>query len=113
MSAEMRALLGEVGVDVEHSAVVVAHHAEAIVFHGVGDAGGFDPFRDFVPGHRVVLQRAGYLEKGNSAAVENIGDFRHGASLAVGQPFAGHLRAVAQAIEPVIVNGRGRATDSG
>ena len=63
MSAEIRALLGEVGVDVEHAAVVMAHHTQAIVFHDVGDAGGFNPLRDFVPGHRIVFQHAGDLER--------------------------------------------------
>ena len=90
----------------------MTHHAQAIVFHGVGDAGGIDPVRDFVRGHRIVLQRAGNLEKRDFAAVEDVGDFRHRTSLTVGQPFSGHFRAVAQAIEPVIVNGRGRERDS-
>ena len=106
MSAEMSALLSEVRVNIEHSPVVMAHHPQTVVFHGVSDPGGANPFRNFSPGCRVVVKRACYLEKRNAAAVEDIGDFRHRTSLAVGQPFSGHLGAVAQAIEPVIVNGR-------
>ncbi len=55
----------------------------------------------------IVLKRARNLKKRDSAAVEDVRDFRHRTRLAVGQPFAGHFRAVAQAVEPVIVNGRG------
>ena len=50
VAAEAGALLGEVRVDVEHAAVVVPHHAEAVVLHHVGDAGGVDPVGDLVPG---------------------------------------------------------------
>ena len=88
VSAEIGALLGEVGIDVEHSAVIMAHHAQAIVFHGVSDPRGFHPFRDFIPGNRIVFQHAGNLEKRDLAAIENIGDLRHRTGLAVGQPFA-------------------------
>ena len=49
VAAEAGALLGEVGVDVEHAAVIVAHHAQAVVFHDVGDARGLDPLVDLVP----------------------------------------------------------------
>ena len=46
--------------------------------------------------------------KGIRAPVEDVGDFRHGAGRAVGQPFARHPGAVAQRVEPRVVDGRAR-----
>ena len=67
VAAEAGALLREVGVDVEHAAVVVAHDAEAVVLHHVADAGGVDPGRDLVPARGVVVQHAGDLVERDSA----------------------------------------------
>ena len=107
MAAEVRALLREVGIDVEHAAVVVAHHAEAVVLHRVGDAGGGDPVGHFVPARGIVAQHAGHLVERDAGPVEDVGDFRHRAGRAIRQPLAGHLRAVAELVERRVVD-RGR-----
>ena len=48
MAAEGDGDLRDVGVDVEHAAVVVAHEAEAVVRSSVSDVGGGDPVVDLV-----------------------------------------------------------------
>ena len=58
-----------------------------------------DPLGDFAPAGRVVVEHAGDLVKRNAGAVEDVGDFRHRAGRAVGQPLAGHPRAIAQPVE--------------
>ena len=105
MSAEGGALQGEVGVDVEHAAVIVAHDAEAVVLHRMGDLGGSEPLLDFVPRRGVVFQHAGNLEEGDIAAAEYVGDFGYGAGLAPCQPFSGHLSAIRHSIEGGVVDG--------
>src|SRR3981081_3440358 len=80
---EIGALLSKVGINVEHSAVIVSHHSEAIVLHDMSDSRGLDPFRDFSPGNRIVLQRARNLKKWDFAAVENVRDLWHRTRLAV------------------------------
>ena len=50
MAAEDGALQREVGIDVEHAAVVVPHQSQAVVLHDVRDASGVDPGVDFIPG---------------------------------------------------------------
>ena len=59
VSAEIGTVLSEVGIDIEHSSVVMAHHAQSIVFHSVSDPGGFDPAGDFIPGDRIVFEGFG------------------------------------------------------
>ena len=54
-------MLREVGIDVEHAAVVVAHHAEAVVLHDVRHARRLDPRVHLAPARRVVVQHAGDL----------------------------------------------------
>ena len=108
VAAERGAVLGEVGVDVEHAAVVVAHHAQAIVLHHVGDAGGGDPIGDFVPTTRVVAEHAGDLVERDAGPVEDVGDLRHGAGGAIRQPLARHLRPVAESVERLVVDRRRR-----
>ena len=66
-----------------------------------------NPVVDFIPCDRIVFEHARDLEKRDPAAVEDVRDLGHRTGLAVRQPFAGHLRAVPEAIEPVIVNGCG------
>ena len=68
MPAESGALLSQVGVDIEHAAVVMAHDAQAVVLHHGGDAGrGIDPLSDFVPADGVVVEHAGDLVERNAA----------------------------------------------
>ncbi len=108
VAAEARALLREVGVDVEHAAVVVAHDAEAVVLHHVADPGRVDPARDLVPRQGIVVQHPRDLVEGDPRAPEDVGDLRHRAGLAVGQPLAGHAGAVAEGVEPRVVDGGAR-----
>src|SRR5471032_1668499 len=63
VTAEVSALLGEIAVDVEHAAVIVAHDSQAIVLHDVSDPGGIEPLVDLSPGDGVVVDHPGDLEK--------------------------------------------------
>src|SRR5207302_5179420 len=45
------------------------------------------------------------LKKRNAASPEDVSNFRYGTCLTMGEPFACHLRAIAEAIEPVIIDG--------
>ena len=106
MAAEVSALLGKIGVDVEHAGVVMAHDAKAIVFHDVRDFRGTNPVGNFIPRNRIILQHAGYLVEGDFGAVENIGDFRNRTGGTVGEPLARHLGAVAKGVEGGVIDGR-------
>src|SRR2546429_6630837 len=87
---KISALLREVRIDVEHSSVIMAHHSEAVVFHRVGNSARIYPTGNLIPRQWVVLEHTGDLEKRDPAATKYIRDFRHGTSLAISQPFAGH-----------------------
>ena len=106
VAAKAGALLGKIGIDVQHPAVVVAHHAQPIVLHDVRHAGRLNPSCDFIPARRVVVQHARDLVERDAGAVEHVGNFRDRAGGTVGEPLAGHLRAVAEPVEPGIVNRR-------
>lgn len=54
MGAEDGALQPEVGVDVDHAAVVVAQQSHAVAAHAAGDLRRVDPPVDLGPGLRVV-----------------------------------------------------------
>ncbi len=105
VAAEGRELRGEVALNVEHAVVGVAHHAEPVVRHAVGDAGGVDPVVHLAPALGVVLQRAADLVEGDAAALEDVGDLGHRAGGAGGQPLAGHRGAVAHRVEGRVVDG--------
>ena len=98
----------EVGVNVEHAAVVVAHHAQTVVLHGVRHPRRVEPFADFAPRGIVILNHAGDLEERNLAAAENVGDFRNGACLAPCQPLAGHPAAILHGVEGGVIDGLSR-----
>ena len=106
MRPERGALQGDVGVDVEHAAVVVAHEAKAVLRHPGGDARGLDPGVDLAPAHRIVVEHAGDLVEAHAGALEDVGDLGHRAGGAVRQPLARHPRAVAQAVERGVVDRR-------
>ena len=107
MAAEGGAMLGDVGVNIQHSAVVMPHQAQAVVGHDMGDAGGLDPGVHFVPAGRIIVQHAGDLVEGDAATLKDAGDFRHRAGAAMRQPFAGHRGAVGHFVKRRVVNGRG------
>ena len=102
MVAKGGALLGQVAVNVEHAAVVVAEDAGPVLAHPGGDLGGVHPIADFLPGC-FVGEEAGHEVIGDTCPVEDAGDFRCGAGLAMLQPAGGHQAAVAELIELIIV----------
>ena len=86
--------------------VAVASRLSARTRKGLApESSGIDPLGDLGPDCGIVLERAADLKKWNAAAVENVGDLRHRARLAEGQPFARHLRAVAETVECGVVDG--------
>ena len=107
MAPKISALLSQVGIDVKHSPVIVTHHSEAVVFHRVGDSACIYPRGNLIPREWVVLKDSGDLEKRDAATTKYIGDFRHGTSLTIGQPFAGHSGSVTHSIEGLVINCRG------
>src|SRR6185369_12792926 len=101
------ALLGKVGINVEHSTVVVAHRTEPVSFHNVSHARSFHPLRDFIPGNWIVFQYAGHLKKRNAAAIENVGNLGNRTSRAVCQPLASHFGTVSEFVEGLVIDGCG------
>src|SRR6185437_9079594 len=105
MAAERGALLCQVGVDIEHAAVILAHQAETVVLHYVHDASGFQPLIDFIPCRITLCKRACDLKEGDMRSPEYARDFRNRTGLAPGQPFAGHAAPVLHPIEGGIIDG--------
>jgi hypothetical protein len=110
VSPEVGTLLGEVRVDVEHTAVVIAHDAKTVVLHRMGYASSFDPFTNLDPGDWVIFQHARDLEEGDTTAIENVRNLRHWASLAVSEPLTRHFCAVAKTIESFVVDSRAKGS---
>ena len=108
VASEIGALLRQVGIDVEHTPVVIAYDPESVVLHHMGNTSRFNPFTDLGPGSRIVFKRTRHLKEGNPAAIEHIGDFRNGAGLTVCEPLARHAGAIAKLVELFVVNGSGR-----
>src|SRR3977135_3864029 len=88
VAPKIGALLSQVRIDVKHSSVIMAHHSEAVMFHRMGDLASMYPRVNLIPREWVVLDDSGDWEKRDAAATKYIRDFRHGTSLAIGQPFA-------------------------
>ncbi len=57
VSTERGALARQIGIDVEHAAVIVAHHAQPVVLHDAGGMRRGGPFIDLLPRRIVGLQR--------------------------------------------------------
>ncbi len=95
--AELGVVHGEVRVHVEHARIGVAQEADAGVVELAHDARGLHPFLDLAPAADVVLfgvalgrkEQPGDHVELDAAAGKGIGDLRHAAGAAVGQPFAG------------------------
>ena len=102
MRAERRTERREVGIDVQHPAVVVPEHAHPVGAHPADRAGGVQPPRHVAP-HLGILQPPGDERIPHAGAVEHAGDLRHAARLAVLQPDAGHHAAVADRVERGVV----------
>ena len=105
MSAEGRALQGEIGVDIQHATVVMTHDAEPIVKHAGDHLRGGDPVIHFVPAIGVVLEGAGNRVKGNAGPSEDVRNFWNGTGATKGQPFPGHAQPITQPIERLVVDG--------
>ena len=106
MGAEDGALQPEVGVDVDHAAVVVAQQSHAVAAHAAGDLRRVDPPVDLGPGLRVVEVARHHVVFG-AGAVEYRTEFGQRTGLAVGKPLARHHPAVGHAVEAGVVDGRG------
>ena len=106
VAAEGGAVLGQVGVDVEHPPVVVTHQPEPVVEHHVGHARGVDPGVDLGPAVGIVLQHPGDLVEVHARAAEDVGNLGNRTGAAVRQPLAGHRRAVVHAVERLVVDRR-------
>jgi hypothetical protein len=102
--AKRGALQRRIGLDIEHAAVRVAHQAEPVAVHTGGDAGGIDPRVDLSPADGIVVEHAGDLVKAYAGAFENIRDLRNRTGGTMGEPVAGHLCPVAEAVEAGVVD---------
>ena len=102
MIAEHGRLLGQVAVDVEHSAVVVSEDADAVCTHARRHARRIDPVGDLLPSF-LVLQVARDQVIRNAGAVEHASDFRGRTTLAMLQPHARHHPPVAEPVEGIVV----------
>ena len=105
MSAEGGRLEGGVGVDVQHSAVIVAEDSHPVVTHSLYGPGGIDPVLYFFPDRRFP-EVTRYDIIFEARPVEHAGELRSGAGLAMSQPLAGHFPPVAQSVDIVVVYGR-------
>ena len=69
---EGRGLKSQVGIDIQHPAVIVAHHSHTVMFHLVRDLRGDKPFLDFIPCRIDDVEHPGNLMKRYGAAPEDI-----------------------------------------
>src|SRR5208337_3429606 len=106
MPAKPRALFRQVGVDVEHTAIVVTHHAKTVVLHYARHLRRFDPFIHLAPTLRVLAEHPCDLMERYTGSIKNIGDLRHRASRTKGKPLARHGRTVSHPIKTLVVNSR-------
>ena len=93
--SQLRLVLGEVAVHIQHSGVGVPKESDASLAQIVNHLGGRAPLLDFRPGGFARLahigfrfEHAGDLPEGNGRAGKRAGDFRNAAGGAVGQPLA-------------------------
>ncbi len=107
VTAEDPGQAGEVRIDVQHPLVVVAEYPDPRIAERGANPHGIDPGGDLLPGV-LLLQPTRYQIIFNLTIVENIGDLRRAAGLAVGQPLSGHHPAVTQGVEALVVDGRDR-----
>ena len=103
MGSEGGRLPLDVGIDIEHSAVVVAEDSKPVVAHSVEGLGCEDPLVQFLPGPGR-LEVTGDDVVFQAAAIEDAAEFRYRAGLAVLQPHPGHLSAVPEGIDCGIVD---------
>jgi hypothetical protein len=94
MRPQLRLVLGEVAVHIQHSGVGVAEVSDASLALIANHLGGRAPLLDFRPrgfagfGHiGFRVEHSGHLPEGNPRARKRPGDFRNAAGGTVGQPF--------------------------
>ena len=104
VAAERGAVAGEIGVDVEHPAVVVAHQAKPVVREHVHGASGGDPVVHLSPARLVVVQETGHLVKVDVRPPEDTGNLGDRACRAMREPFAGHGRAIPHRVDTRVVD---------
>ena len=107
MRTENRRLPGQVGIHIEHPAIIMAQDSHAVILHPIYHTGGIDPAVYLLP-HIFFLQIATYDFIRNTGAVEHAGKFRDGTGLAMCQPFTGHFPPVTQSVYIFIVDCRNR-----
>ena len=88
VAAEVRVHHGQVGGDVVHAGVEVAHQPVAAVAQHLADAGRAHPALDLLPGP-LVTQVAGHAAELDPRAGERVGHLRQRARAAVGEPLSG------------------------
>ena len=94
VSAESEGLPGNVGVNVQHTAIIVSENTHPVVTHPLYGPCRIDPVFDFVP-YVWFFEVTGQDVVFDAGTVEYAGKFRSGTGLAVSQPFAGHFSTVA------------------
>ena len=94
VSAESEGLPGNVGVNVQHTAIIVSENTHPVVTHPLYGPYRIDPVFDFVP-YVWFFEVTGQDVVFDAGTVEYAGKFRSGTGLAVSQPFAGHFSTVA------------------
>ena len=106
VAAKVRALLREVGVNIQHPAIVMSHQAEAIVRHHTRDAGRVDPCAGLVPAHRIAAICPVIWTNGMRARLKTFAISGTGQAAAVREPFPRHRGAVLHAVERGVIDGR-------
>ncbi len=76
--------------------------AHAVIAHCRAHLGRLDPLADLAPG-KLIVEVAGYQMIRYSRAVEDAGDLRGRACLAVFQPDARHRSPIAQGVELLVI----------
>ena len=98
---------GEVGGDVQHARVQVAHKPVPGVAQPGADAGGVHPLGDAFPGG-FLLEVSGDRAELDAGPAEDVGDLGDRALAAVGEPFAGVEVGVVHGLGGLQVNHQDR-----
>ena len=107
MIAERGGLLRHIAVNIQHPAVIMAEHSQPVAAHCRGHVRRLHPVPDFLPGGRI-LEVTGDQMISDTRTIEDTGNFRRVARLAMFQPDAGHQAAISQRIEFRVIQLRHR-----
>src|ERR1700679_1550553 len=97
-------LQGEVGVYIQHAAIVVPHYTQAVVLHLVRYPRCRKPLSYLCPRSVPIVQNSRDLMEGNTATPKDVENLRYGACLTMCEPLSGHLRAVLHSIKGFIID---------